>query len=241
MSHSQLIVVNYDQNFINSNINLSKNYDLIITDSLSLYVEKQSNSVDIGGLDDNSTYNLNTNYKKESNIYYNSFKEFKFCETFFSKRLFVIEDDFFDDWTLINETKLIGNYQCKLAVKIFRGRKYFAWYTSSFNTLFGPWKFYGLNGLILQVYDEDRSFEIIVRKINIIDKNETSSEYQNLIKTNVKLFKEMDFVSINELKKLINDNNEVILNNIRKQLPRGVELPMKTDKECKDCGSLENY
>ncbi len=242
LSYSQLIVVNYDQTFVNSNINLYKNYDLILTDSLSLYIEKQSNNTDKIQLNENSsTYVLNTNYKKESNIYYNNFKEFIFCETFFSKRQFVIEDKISDNWILQNETKLIGNYLCKLAVKDFRGRKYYAWYTTDFVTLFGPWKFHGLNGLILQVYDEDRVFEINARKINIIDKNQNFSEYQNIIKKNLLLFEENNFITITDLKKIIDNNNEIILNNIRKQLPRGIELPTKTDKQCKDCGSLEIY
>jgi len=242
--YGQIVIVNYEQTFINTSINLVQNYDLILTDSLSLYVEKQSiiNEFQKDSLSEYNTYNLNTNYKEESNIYYNNILEFKFCETFFSERLFVLEDQNFDDWTLLNESKKIGNYECKLAVKNFRGRKYYAWYTNSFQTFFGPWKFRGLNGLILQVYDESKTFEINAKKINIIDKNNDSLKYNNLIKNTVELFLEnKNLYTIIELKKFIENNNEIVLNNIRKQLPRGVELPTKTDENCKECGSLEKY
>lgn len=64
-----------------------------------------------------------------------------------------------------NETKKIGDYICKKATTTFRGRNYIAWYTLDFPTQFGPWKFNGLPGLILEVYDETDRFHWVVLKI----------------------------------------------------------------------------
>ena len=64
-----------------------------------------------------------------------------------------------------NETKKIGDYICKKATTTFRGRNYIAWYTLDFTTQFGPWKFNGLPGLILEVYDETDRFHWVVLKI----------------------------------------------------------------------------
>ena len=48
---------------------------------------------------------------------------------------------------------------CKSAKISFRGRDYKAFYTEKIPIPEGPWKFYGLPGLILHVKSEDESFE----------------------------------------------------------------------------------
>jgi GLPGLI family protein len=242
VNYGQTIVVNYDQIFINQNINLFKNYDLIIKDSLSIYIERESNVNEKENFIDetNKSYNLLTNYKTESNLYYKNMKGFKFSETFFSKRIVVQEEENLGDWVFYDTIKKIGDYDCKLAVKNFRGRKYHVWYTNDIQTLYGPWKFYGLSGLILHAYDESKEFEIQAKSIKFIERDKESI-YTDLINNSVIFFNSNKSITINELKKHIEDNNEIILNNIRKQLPRGVELPNKLDDDCKDCGSLEVY
>ena len=42
---------------------------------------------------------------------------------------------------------------------LYRGKRYNAWYASDISYSEGPWKFYGLPGLILHVKSEDVSFE----------------------------------------------------------------------------------
>lgn len=62
-------------------------------------------------------------------------------------------------WELIPaEQRTIAGYQASKAVCDFRGRRYEAWYTDEVPCKMGPWKFYGLPGLILEVYDEDRDY-----------------------------------------------------------------------------------
>lgn len=68
-------------------------------------------------------------------------------------------------WKLVNETKLIGNFNCKKATAHFKGRDYTAWYTTKINTFFGPLKFGQLPGLILELYDTNKKIFIQVTKI----------------------------------------------------------------------------
>lgn len=56
-------------------------------------------------------------------------------------------------WTLSNEQQTICGYQCQKATCHWRGRDYVAWFTSAIPLKSGPWKFGGLPGLIMKIYD----------------------------------------------------------------------------------------
>jgi len=66
-------------------------------------------------------------------------------------------------WTLHNETQTVIGYKCQRATCRFRGRDFEAWFAPSIPVKQGPWKFQGLPGLILKVYDKDKlyTFEAI--------------------------------------------------------------------------------
>ncbi len=68
------------------------------------------------------------------------------------------------NWTLANETKMIDSVICEKAVCYFRGRKYIAWYASNIAIPLGPYKFGGLPGLIVELYDEDKIDHYLLRK-----------------------------------------------------------------------------
>lgn len=57
------------------------------------------------------------------------------------------------EWKLKNESKKILGFKCFKAFTSFRGREYTAWYAPDIAISEGPWKFYGLPGLILEIYD----------------------------------------------------------------------------------------
>lgn len=73
------------------------------------------------------------------------------------------------DWQIQDETKKIDIYNCNKAIANFRGRNYIAWFTSEIPIHFGPWKFNGLPGAILQVYDESKSFAWTAKKIRQVE------------------------------------------------------------------------
>lgn len=62
------------------------------------------------------------------------------------------------NWTIYNDTSIILSYLCQKATCEFRGRKYTAWFTSEIPIDNGPWKFCGLPGLIMEVFDENKLF-----------------------------------------------------------------------------------
>jgi GLPGLI family protein len=63
------------------------------------------------------------------------------------------------DWTIKPDTATFFNYPCQKASLRFRGRNYEAWFAAQIPINDGPWKFFGLPGLILKVQDTDGQFD----------------------------------------------------------------------------------
>jgi GLPGLI family protein len=80
-------------------------------------------------------------------------------------------------WALQEGTLTVCGYECNKAVASFGGREWTVWYTPEITISDGPWKFYGLPGLILKASDATgiHTFEAIaIRKSNrpiYLDKN----------------------------------------------------------------------
>ena len=67
------------------------------------------------------------------------------------------------DWEILEDTLTILGYQCQKAKCHYRGRDWEAWFTPEVPLSEGPWKFYGLPGLITKLHDTKKhySFELI--------------------------------------------------------------------------------
>ena len=67
------------------------------------------------------------------------------------------------DWDMLSETATILGYHCQKAQCHYRGRDWEAWFTTEIPISEGPWKFYGLPGLVTKLYDSKNhySFELI--------------------------------------------------------------------------------
>lgn len=125
----------------------------------------------------------------------------------------------FDDWIPIkwkhtDDTKIINGYTCKMAIGDFRGRQYIAWYATELKGGFGPWKLYGLPGIILEAYDKQNEVRFIVTNISIVD---TILNISEPVETNSKTLKEyvyyLDHTGRLAYKKLKT-----------KELPKGVRI-----------------
>ncbi len=62
------------------------------------------------------------------------------------------------NWKISDDTLTVAGYSCQKASYQFRGRNYTAWFTIDIPIDNGPWKFGGLPGLILKVYDEKEQY-----------------------------------------------------------------------------------
>lgn len=75
-----------------------------------------------------------------------------------STRFYCVEKEEKPQWTLHPDTTTILNYLCQKATCHFKGRDWTAWYTLEVPVAEGPWKLYGLPGLILRAEDSRRHY-----------------------------------------------------------------------------------
>lgn len=61
-------------------------------------------------------------------------------------------------WNISADTLTVLGYTCQKATTEFRGRSYEVWFSPDIPVNDGPWKFYGLPGLIMKVSDSENLF-----------------------------------------------------------------------------------
>ncbi|ROI12252.1 GLPGLI family protein [Kaistella haifensis] len=124
---------------------------------------------------------------------------------------FIVSDNHHLNWKILNETDSIMNYKVIKAEVLFAGRKWIAWFTKEIPIQDGPYKFYGLPGLILQIEDgiKSHSFTIIgISKMNKI------IEYPKIPNA-----KSPIGINQNDYYKLYRDYREDPLKNLRGKYP----------------------
>lgn len=72
------------------------------------------------------------------------------------------------DWKITNDILKLDNLICKKATTKFAGRDYIAWYVEDIPIPDGPYKFYGLPGLIVRISDTQNQFDFSLKSINEI-------------------------------------------------------------------------
>lgn len=71
---------------------------------------------------------------------------------------FKVVESLIPEWDVLPDTATILNYSCIKANTNFRGRSFTAWFSMELPVNDGPWKFYGLPGMILFVEDSEQIF-----------------------------------------------------------------------------------
>jgi len=136
------------------------------------------------------------------------------------------------EWTLTEDEKKISGYNCIKAYTYFRGRNYTAWFTYDIPVSFGPWKFSGLPGLILEIYDDEKKFTwLATRIIPDIPISEFNPDLKNKKRVSFKEFiklKEIDNQEeINKFMLRFSSSNTIILD---QKWNRGRELKYDWEK-----------
>lgn len=91
------------------------------------------------------------------------------------------------NWQVLNETKDIKGFTCRLAKTITdTGDTYFAWFTNDIPISDGPFRFKGLTGLVLEVYNKNKTIEIYATEIKRSEEMIEPLNYGNDIKTKSK-------------------------------------------------------
>ncbi len=108
-------------------------------------------------------------------------KNIRFFEELQTNDFYLVIDTYISlPWKLSNETKMIQTFKCFKAQCDFRGRKWTAWYALDLNFPLGPWKLYGLPGLILEAYDETNRYTFSAEKIVFVKNNILDKDFKQL-------------------------------------------------------------
>lgn len=108
----------------------------------------------------------------------------------------VIEDSLVSpDWTILQDSvSLIGDYQCYKARGEVAGRWFTAWFTPEIGVKAGPWKLWGLPGLIVKAESEDYVISFELQSLNryegellmpIVEKTVSKKDFKKLFKEKI--------------------------------------------------------
>lgn len=104
--------------------------------------------------------------------------------------------------------KKMDGYTCYKATAIFRGRNYIAWYSLDYPIQMGPWKFNGLPGLIMEIYDETNRYYWGVTRIKFTNDQ-------------VEFPRELEVCEKIDLTKYVELRYDKIMEDSNARLPRG--------------------
>jgi len=165
------------------------------------------------------------------------FKEFKLT-SFFTKKLnnplyenyeyigdvnfYKIEEAVTLDWKITDHTKRINELKVQQAETNFGGRKWIAWFAPEIPLSYGPYKFNGLPGLIIEIYDTRKNYFFQLIKSEKIADNYQSHTLKtrktNAIKTN---YKKLDHLKL----ELYKDPFKYVFNG-KLSIPEGKKLQL---------------
>jgi len=85
------------------------------------------------------------------------------------------------NWKIESERSKIGEYQAQKATTEFGGRKWTAWFSEDLPFQDGPYKFYGLPGLIVKIEDANQNYSWVLKGNKTIEnwEEETYAEKLN--------------------------------------------------------------
>jgi GLPGLI family protein len=86
-------------------------------------------------------------------------------------------------WEILDNTKKISSYSCKLAKTTTEsGDIFYAWFTDDIPISDGPFRFKGLTGIILEIYNPNRTIEISMTSVKISNEEFPNIAYLKTIK-----------------------------------------------------------
>jgi len=215
--------------YLNIGLDESKDVNLYIKGNESLTIFHENDSlIDASSVDDEGNFNFNISGddKVGKRVYKNLKQEKIVFRDFYSKEgklnPCIVEEKLPKfNWVFGSDVKKIGDFLCNYAKLDFRGRTYEVWFNNQIPISHGPWKFYGLPGLIMEIKSKDLNISFTLNKIkessSISDKIQIPNEGEKISFD--------DYVNFKE--NAIND----FIKNLYSKLPRGAKIKLNSKPE----------
>lgn len=172
------------------------NYNAAHKEEIQSYNEKlmQSNT----GMVNDKNVSRHTNYKKA--IFKNREANQVKVEAQVVDNIYIYNEPTVPlDWKISEETKEYFDYTVQKATTSFAGRDYEAWFTIEIPINDGPYVFFGLPGLIVELYDTERHYHFGLLTMNKLSNPKTWEISDNAKDLTRKEFKEIEPTGIENL------------------------------------------
>ncbi|WP_426477282.1 GLPGLI family protein [Chryseobacterium sp. CBSDS_008] len=126
------------------------------------------------------------------------------------------------NWKISDSTKTFGDYHVQKAVTEFGGRSWVAWFSKDIPIPYGPYKFNGLPGLIMELYDIKKDYHFKVIKSEKIQDSYKRVSLDNSISRAIPV----DHAKLNKLRLELYDNPFKYIMNGRLALTEGKKLQL---------------
>lgn len=111
------------------------------------------------------------------------------------------------EWELSSEKREIQHLTCYKATAGFRGRNWTAWYSPDIPVNYGPWKFYGLPGLIVEITEDTNRFTFVLTEYVLNSKNTVPTiDSNNFKKISMKKMAEITDETFNNMMNILSDS-----------------------------------
>lgn len=120
-------------------------------------------------------------------------------------------------WELSSEKKVIENLICYKATTKFRGRNWTAWYSPDIPIKYGPWKFYGLPGVIVEIKEDTNRFALTLKSY-LLNSNSTVPAI-NLT--------DLKKISMKKMAEITDEAYDNLLNNLSDSKPGEVRVVLE--------------
>ena len=155
---------------IGEDLSYQYSYNSYHWDSSYIAVTSTRNKEVIERFMQNDRDRRNVNLRSDGRSRNNDFGKFRLYKDYKNKKItvtdyisihgFIYEEELIPQkWTIQDDTMTIADYVCQKATCDYRGRSYEAWFTPDIPIVEGPWKFYGLPGLIMKLNDTEHHYE----------------------------------------------------------------------------------
>lgn len=183
--------IDYETKYVSDSLNIGNvkvfASTLLCNNVESLYCSKEAKAYYRG----KSTETINTNagvipkYPKAVESFYKNSSSM-IASLPVGKYIFSFEEPKLK-WNILNETKEIKGFKCRLAVTTTdTGDQFFAWFTNDISIPEGPFRFKGLSGMVLEVYNKSKTIEIYATEIRKSEEIIEPLKYFNEVKGKTK-------------------------------------------------------